>query len=92
LRISFPKRLLWAPIVDSLFIRKLGRRKSWLVPVQYFIGIYMICFAGYTQSILDNEKLNSNGSGSVLNLALIFLFLSFMAATQDITVDGWVND
>ena len=91
MRILFPKRLLWAPIVDSLFIRKLGRRKSWLVPVQYFIGIYMIYFAGYTQSILDNEKLNSNGSGSVLNLALIFLFLSFMAATQDITVDGWVK-
>jgi PAT family acetyl-CoA transporter-like MFS transporter 1 len=27
----FSLKLLWAPIVDSLFIRKLGRRKSWFV-------------------------------------------------------------
>lgn len=28
----FSLKLLWAPIVDSLFIRKFGRRKSWLIP------------------------------------------------------------
>lgn len=34
----FSMKLLWAPLVDSLFIRKLGRRKSWLIPVQYALG------------------------------------------------------
>ena len=34
----FSVKLLWAPIVDSIFIKKFGRRKTWLVPVQYFIG------------------------------------------------------
>ena len=37
----FSIKLLWAPIVDSIFIGKFGRRKTWLVPVQYLIGATM---------------------------------------------------
>lgn len=35
-------KLLWAPIVDAAYISKIGRRKTWLVPVQYLIGIFML--------------------------------------------------
>jgi PAT family acetyl-CoA transporter-like MFS transporter 1 len=49
----FSLKLLWAPIVDSLFIEKIGRRKSWLVPIQYLLGIFMILFANYTRSLLE---------------------------------------
>ena len=35
----FSLKLLWAPIVDSLFIRRFGRRKSWLVPTQVALGL-----------------------------------------------------
>ena len=31
----FSLKLLWAPFVDSMFLKSIGRRKSWLVPVQY---------------------------------------------------------
>ena len=41
----FSLKLLWAPIVDSIYSKRIGRRKSWLIPVQYAIGIFMICFA-----------------------------------------------
>ena len=34
----FSMKLLWAPLVDSVYSTKFGRRKSWLVPVQYLIG------------------------------------------------------
>ena len=34
----FSMKVLWAPIVDSVFWAKFGRRKSWLVPSQYLIG------------------------------------------------------
>merc|ERR1719429_78345 len=34
----FSLKLLWAPIVDSLYFSRIGRRKTWLVPVQYLIG------------------------------------------------------
>ena len=76
--------------MDSLFVRKLGRRKSWLVPVQFIIGVYMIYFSNHVQDILEKEKSNNHGSG-ILSLTLIFIFLSFLTATQDIAVDGWVN-
>ena len=38
----FSLKLLWAPIVDSFYWAKFGRRKSWLIPSQYLIGLTMI--------------------------------------------------
>ena len=34
----FSMKLIWAPIVDSCFLARFGRRKSWLVPAQLMIG------------------------------------------------------
>ena len=34
----FSMKILWAPLVDSVYVARFGRRKSWLVPVQYLIG------------------------------------------------------
>jgi len=34
----YSMKLLWAPLVDSLYVRRLGRRKSWLIPVQFSLG------------------------------------------------------
>ena len=34
----FSMKLIWAPIVDSCFFARFGRRKSWLVPAQCVIG------------------------------------------------------
>lgn len=38
----FSTKLLWAPIVDTAYFSRFGRRKTWLVPVQYLIGIFML--------------------------------------------------
>lgn len=38
----FSMKLLWAPLVDALFFRRFGRRKSWIVPTQYLIALFMI--------------------------------------------------
>ena len=38
----FSLKLLWAPIVDSVYLKSFGRRKTWLVPTQYLIGIFML--------------------------------------------------
>lgn len=38
----FSLKLLWAPIVDAAFFQKFGRRKTWLVPVQYLIALFMM--------------------------------------------------
>ncbi len=53
----FSMKLLWAPIVDSIYFKRLGRRKSWLVPIQYLIGIFMLMFANYVHLMLEDEKI-----------------------------------
>lgn len=79
----FSVKLLWAPIVDSIYISSFGRRKSWLVPVQYLIGIFMLVLSLFISRIMDEGNLN------IYLLTTIFFFLNFLAATQDIAVDGW---
>ena len=38
----FSLKLLWAPIVDAAYMENFGRRKTWLVPVQYIIALFML--------------------------------------------------
>lgn len=83
----FALKLLWAPVVDSLFIKKIGRRKSWLVPMQYIIGIQMIIFSKYVNQLLE---INQNTTRKdIYSLTVIFFVITLFAATQDIAVDGW---
>lgn len=59
----FSLKLLWAPIVDSIYSKSIGRRKSWLVPIQYLIGFFMLFFADYVHSILEQkESISSEGN------------------------------
>ena len=81
----FSIKLLWAPVVDSLYSRSFGRRKSWLIPVQYTIGLTMILLSYTVDGLLGMGQLPPN----VLLLTVAFVFLHFLAATQDIAVDGW---
>ena len=81
----FSIKLLWAPIVDSLFIPRMGRRKTWLVPMQYLIGLFML-FLSYSVSTL----LGDHGEPpNVTILTLLFFLMYIFSATQDIAVDGW---
>ncbi|KAE9538631.1 hypothetical protein AGLY_005730 [Aphis glycines] len=80
----FSLKLLWAPLVDALYMQKLGRRKSWLVPVQYLMGA---CFI-YMGSNID-EWLPETRKPDILKLVIVFFFAKILAATQDIVVDGW---
>ncbi|KAH8260647.1 hypothetical protein KR038_011010 [Drosophila bunnanda] len=81
----FSLKLLWAPIVDSLYVRRFGRRKSWLVPVQYLLGAFMLLLSLHVDRWLGGNGVEPN----VPLLTLLFFLLNFLAATQDIAVDGW---
>mgnify|MGYP002790888881 CR=1 FL=1 len=39
-----------------MFIKKFGRRKSWLIPIQYLIGIFMILFSDFTMELLEGKS------------------------------------
>ncbi|XP_025193858.1 acetyl-coenzyme A transporter 1-like isoform X2 [Melanaphis sacchari] len=83
----FSLKLLWAPLVDSFYIRKIGRRKSWFIPVQFLIGICFFYMAGTI-----NEILPETAKPNILKLIFLVFISNFMAATQDIVVDGWALD
>ena len=86
----FSIKLLWAPIVDAAYSASFGRRKSWLVPTQYLIGFFMYTLSGYVNELLGDDSGSSPNEGhGVLTLTIIFFLLNFLAATQDIAVDGW---
>ncbi|XP_037046503.1 acetyl-coenzyme A transporter 1 [Bradysia coprophila] len=81
----FSLKLLWAPIVDSWYWSAFGRRKSWLIPTQYLIGIFMLVLSMHVNQWLGGEGAPPN----IPILTGIFFMLNFLAATQDIAVDGW---
>lgn len=80
----FSLKLLWAPLVDALYFSRFGRRKSWLVPTQYLLGLFMLYLSVTVNSLLQSEK-----GPDVVTLTAVFFMLAFLAATQDIAVDGW---
>ncbi|XP_076001533.1 acetyl-coenzyme A transporter 1 [Genypterus blacodes] len=82
----FSLKLLWAPLVDALYFSRFGRRKSWLVPTQYLLGLFMLYLSATVNSLLESDT----GRGpSIVTLTAVFFMLAFLAATQDIAVDGW---
>lgn len=83
----FSMKLLWAPIVDSIFSARIGRRKTWLIPSQYLIGGFMLLLSGYVDQWLGTDT--DHSSLNIEVLTILFFILNFLCATQDIAVDGW---
>lgn len=54
----FSLKLLWAPIVDSIYSNRFGRRKSWLIPAQLLIGFFMIFLGANVDSWLGDVGVN----------------------------------
>lgn len=73
-------KALWAPLVDRYGSERLGRRKSWILPMQ--LGLAGTCAAAAFVPV----------PGALwLLLGLVFL-MNLFAATQDIAVDGLAVD
>ncbi|XP_041120744.1 acetyl-coenzyme A transporter 1-like [Polyodon spathula] len=82
----FSLKLLWAPLVDSIYLQRFGRRKSWLVPTQYLLGLFMLYLSYTVDSLLEND---GQKGPDIVTLTAVFFLFEFLAATQDIAVDGW---
>ncbi|KAK9809613.1 hypothetical protein WJX73_007530 [Symbiochloris irregularis] len=74
-------KLFWSPIVDSVYSLRMGRRKSWVVPIQLASGALMLLQADWAERKLE--------AADVASVTGLFFVLVLLAATQDIAVDGW---
>lgn len=80
-------KLFWSPIVDALWSPKVGRRKSWILPIQLLSGIGMLWLGSKVESMM--ELTGKPGGPTVWGFTGWWFFLVLMCATQDIAVDGW---
>ncbi|VVC28206.1 Major facilitator superfamily domain,Acetyl-coenzyme A transporter 1 [Cinara cedri] len=83
-RWPYTLKILWAPFVDALYIHKIGRRKSWLIPLQFSMGGCFLIMANNIENWLPKT-----GRPNIEMLVSVFFVSKMLAATQDIVVDGW---
>ncbi|KAJ9124442.1 hypothetical protein QFC24_003230 [Naganishia onofrii] len=70
-------------VLYAWFSNRIGRRKSWIIPVQLTLGVGMWAVGSSIEGWLAAEEVD------VRFLTAIFVTFIFFAATQDIAVDGW---
>ncbi|OAQ99408.1 hypothetical protein LLEC1_07934 [Akanthomyces lecanii] len=80
-------KLLWSPFVDAVWSPKFGRRKTWIVPIQFLSGFGMLWLGGHVEGMMATT--GKPGGPTVWSFMLWWFFLVLMCATQDIAVDGW---
>ena len=74
-------KFLWAPAADRFFWPRLGRRKSWILPLQALTALTLGALALY-----------GDATSSVRLLMVATIWLNLLAATQDISSDGLAVD
>lgn len=80
-------KLLWSPVVDAIWSPKVGRRKSWIMPIQMLSGFGMIWLGSQIKEMMITA--GENDGAGIWSFTGWWFFLVFMCATQDIAVDGW---
>jgi predicted MFS family arabinose efflux permease len=80
LALPWALKFLWAPVVDAVWVRRLGRRRSWILPLQLACVVILATLAA--ASLLEQRTA----------LFGVVLLLNSIAATQDIATDGLALD
>ena len=81
--LAYAFQFLWSPLIDKVDIpglRKLGKRKQWIVPMQVILGAILV-----TMSLLDPK-------GALGMFSLLAGIGAFASATQDIAINAWRID
>jgi RhtX/FptX family siderophore transporter len=73
-------KFLWAPAVDRYWSPKVGRRRSWILPLQTIAVVFLATLAA------------SGGARSLRAVMIATLLLNLVAASQDIATDGLAVD
>ena len=72
-------KVFWAPVLDTYWNSKIGRRRSWIIPLQTLLFV-SITAASFTSTM------------GIIPLVINIFFMNLLAATQDISVDGLAVD
>lgn len=78
--IAYSLKFLWAPVIDRTsapFLARLGRRRSWMLVSQLFVGAGLIAMA-----VVGVRH-------GLVTLGVFALIVAFSSSTQDIVIDAW---
>ncbi|WP_369024988.1 MFS transporter [Qipengyuania sp. RANM35] len=81
--LAYAFQFLWSPLIDKVdlpLLRKLGKRKQWIVPMQLLLGAILV-----TMSLLDPKS-------QLGMFSLLAGIGAFASATQDIAINAWRID
>ena len=78
----FSLKFFWSPLVDSYSLSRVGRRKSWIIPMQVISGFLMIYLSYYIEDMVKDP-------GQIWTLTVYLFLIVLVFATQDIAVDSW---
>ena len=81
--LAYAFQFLWSPLIDKVdlpLLRKLGKRKQWIVPMQLILGAILV-----TMSLLDPRS-------GIATFSLLAGIGAFASATQDIAINAWRID
>jgi len=79
----FSLKVMWAPIVDAMYVRRVGRRRTWVIPLQIVVGLTLLALSKALGGVM------SESGSDVEALAWTFFWIYILLASQDIAVDGW---
>lgn len=85
-RWPYSTKFLFAPIVDSFYSARYGRRKSWVIPMQYIIGVILIALSYFIDAWMGDGKTTTPQMGI---LSAVFFVLLLAVSIQDIALDAW---
>lgn len=74
-------KFLWAPVVDRYFSPKLGRARSWILPLQLVSAMIVMAVGLFDPTLLAQPTM-------VWSLYALLLLLSLVGATHDVAADG----
>ena len=81
--LAYAFQFLWSPLIDKVdipLLRKLGRRKQWIIPMQLLLGAILV-----TMSVLEPRT-------QLGMFSLLAGIGAFASATQDIAINAWRID
>lgn len=74
-------KFLWAPILDRYMPPILGRRRGWIIIMQFGLAAVLLLMGLYGHPV-----------SHPLTLAVLALMLAFFSASQDISIDAYRTD
>lgn len=79
----FTLKFLIAPLVDGIYSTRVGRRESWLLPLQLVCAVALLCLSGNIMPMLEASP------PDVPTLTWILFVLVAATAAGDIATDAW---